>query len=534
MRRGILTQVVVVASAVVVGGWLLQEGVDRSDTDYLRIRVLQEVIDKVESSFVEEVEYDRLHKSAIEGLFRDLGDPHSSLIPVSAYENFRIRTEGEYGGIGLEVVDRNGWVTVVSPIPNTPGERAGIRAGDQFFEIEGVSADTMVTDQAVEMLRGRPGTEVSVRMIRPGVEEPIPFTIERAEIQLRAVPFALMLEDGVGYIPLQNFSEGSEGEIRSALDSLQQIPGANALILDLRGNPGGLLDAGIAVSDLFLDKDLSIVETRGRSSDQNQVYSARKADNYPDLPIVVLVNRASASASEIVAGALQDHDRAAIIGQQTFGKGSVQTLYRLTGGDVLRLTTARWYTPVGRSIHRDPQVTQEMGEHRLGISGELIIPTDVSQEPIFYSVGGRQLYGGGGITPDLFVLPEALSIEEADAVSHLFSRLGTFNAGLFNFAVSYIRDNPDLKVGFALSIEELNTLFETLSESAVEGDRDAFVAGSRFIRYHLEREIALQAWGEKGVFLQTRKYDEQLELALDLLQGVRVRRDLIEVLEQAR
>ena len=198
MRRSILTQVAVVVSAVVVGGWLLQEGVGRSDTDYLRVRVLQEVIDKVESSFVEEVEYDRLHESAIEGLFRDLGDPHSSLIPANAYENLRIRTEGEYGGIGLEVVDRNGWVTVVSPIPNTPGARAGIRAGDRFFDIEGVSADTMVTDQAGDMRRGRPGTEGSGRMSRPGVEEPIPFTIQRAEIQLRAVPFALIIEDGIG------------------------------------------------------------------------------------------------------------------------------------------------------------------------------------------------------------------------------------------------------------------------------------------------------------------------------------------------
>ncbi|MCK5923671.1 MAG: PDZ domain-containing protein, partial [Methylococcales bacterium] len=269
-----MTAVAVVASAVVVAGWLLQDGVGRTDNAYLRVRVLQEVIDRVESSFAQEVEYDRLHESAIDGLFRDLGDPHSSLIPASSYENLRIRTEGEYGGIGLEVADRNGWVTVVSPIPNTPGARAGIRSGDQFFEIEGVPADTMVTDQAVEMLRGRPGTEVSVRIIRPGVDEPIPFTIERAEIQLRAVPFGVMLEHGIGYVPLQTFQAGSEREITTVLDSLREAEGARSLILDLRGNPGGLLDAGIAVSDLFLDVDLSIVETRGRASGQNETYSA--------------------------------------------------------------------------------------------------------------------------------------------------------------------------------------------------------------------------------------------------------------------
>jgi len=517
-----------------VGGWLLQEGVSRSDNSYLRVRVLQEIIDRVESSFVDEVEYDRLHESAIDGLLRDLGDPHSSLIPASSYENIEIRTRGEYGGIGLEVVDRNGWVTVVSPIPNTPGARAGIRAGDQFFEIEGVPADTMVTDQAVEMLRGRPGTEVSVKVLRPGVDEPIPFTIQREEIQLRAVPFGLMLEHGIGYVPLQTFQVGSEREITTVLDSLRESEGARSLILDLRGNPGGLLDVGIAVSDLFLDMDLSIVETRGRASDQNETYSAREPDAYPSFPIVVLVDRASASASEIVAGALQDHDRAVIIGQPTFGKGSVQTLYRLTGGDVLRLTTARWYTPVGRSIHRVSQRQVEMEGQSLGISGELVIPADMSARPEFSSMGGRMLYGGGGITPDLVVPPEILSVEETEAVGRVFRQAGAFNVALFNYAVSYIRDHPELEVGYTLSDEDLGMFFEMLRESAAEIDEAAFITGARFVRYHLEREIALQVWGDSGVFEQSRKYDEELASALELLRGVSTQDDLIEALEQAR
>ncbi|MEC9015469.1 MAG: S41 family peptidase [Gemmatimonadota bacterium] len=534
MRRSTLTAVAVAVSSVVVGGWLLQEGVSRSDNSYLRVRVLQEIIDRVESSFVDEVEYDRLHESAIDGLLRDLGDPHSSLIPASSYENIEIRTRGEYGGIGLEVVDRNGWVTVVSPIPNTPGARAGIRAGDQFFEIEGVPADTMVTDQAVEMLRGRPGTEVSVKVLRPGVDEPIPFTIEREEIQLRAVPFGLMLEHGIGYVPLQTFQVGSEREITTVLDSLRESEGARSLILDLRGNPGGLLDVGIAVSDLFLDMDLSIVETRGRASDQNETYSAREPDAYPSFPIVVLVDRASASASEIVAGALQDHDRAVIIGQPTFGKGSVQTLYRLTGGDVLRLTTARWYTPVGRSIHRVSQRQVEMEGQSLGISGELVIPADMSARPEFSSMGGRMLYGGGGITPDLVVPPEILSVEETEAVGRVFRQAGAFNVALFNYAVSYIRDHPELEVGYTLSDEDLGMFFEMLRESAAEIDEAAFITGARFVRYHLEREIALQVWGDSGVFEQSRKYDEELASALELLRGVSTQDDLIEALEQAR
>ena len=203
----------------------------------------------------------------------------------------------------------------------------------------------MVTEEAVELLRGPPGTEVTVKMLRPGVEEPIEFTIERATILLRAVPFALMLEPGIGYVPLQTVSETSSREVRAAVDSLRG-EGLEGLILDLRGNPGGLLDEGIAVSDLFLEAELPIVETRGRAARQSQTYSSSSPDRYRDVPIVVLVDGTSASASEIIAGALQDHDRAVVVGETTYGKGSVQSLFRLTGGDVLRLTTARWYTPV--------------------------------------------------------------------------------------------------------------------------------------------------------------------------------------------
>ncbi|MGB1779307.1 MAG: S41 family peptidase, partial [Longimicrobiales bacterium] len=350
MNRSTVAPFLVVIFSAVAGGWLLQQGADRADNVYVRVRVLQEVVDRVSNSFVDEVERDRLYDSAIDGLIRDLGDPHSSFMPASDYEDLRIRTEGEYGGVGLEVVDRGGYVTVVSPIPGGPGGRMGIRAGDQFYEIDGVAADTMVTEQAVELLRGRPGSDVTVRMLRPGIEDPIEFTIAREVIVLKAVPFSLMLDDRVGYVPLLSFRETSATEMRAAIDSLRD-EGMRSLVLDVRGNPGGLLDQGIAVSDLFLSEGQGIVETRGRDTSQNETYSAQNPDQYPDMPMVVLVDQASASASEIIAGALQDHDRAVLIGETTFGKGSVQSLYRLTGGDVLRLTTAKWYTPAGRSIH---------------------------------------------------------------------------------------------------------------------------------------------------------------------------------------
>lgn len=526
MRRGVFAPVAVVAFAVMAGGWLLQEGVDRASNIYVRIRVLQEVMDHVESSFVDDVDAAGLYNSAIDGLIRDLDDPHSSFLPADEYENLSIRIEGEYGGVGLEVVDRGGWVTVVSAMSGTPGQRAGIRAGDQFFEIEGIPADTMVTEEAVELLRGPPGTEVTVKMLRPGVEEPIEFTIERATILLRAVPFALMLEPGIGYVPLQTVSETSSREVRAAVDSLRG-EGLEGLILDLRGNPGGLLDEGIAVSDLFLEAELPIVETRGRAARQSQTYSSSSPDRYRDVPIVVLVDGTSASASEIIAGALQDHDRAVVVGETTYGKGSVQSLFRLTGGDVLRLTTARWYTPVGRLIDRDRDAVVDVTEHELAISGQVVRPTVLDGRPEYESLGGRTLLGGGGITPDLYVAPETLSPEEAEAVYRVFRRAGGFTAALFNYAVAFVQDHPNAQPGFAVRHSELEDFYETLPEWRGEVDRDEFMTAQRWVRYLMEREIALQAWGDAGQFQQSRRYDTQLATAIELLQAAPSTADLI-------
>ncbi|MDH3271164.1 MAG: S41 family peptidase [Gemmatimonadota bacterium] len=527
MKRSVVAPILVVVFSVVTGGWLLQQGVDRAENVYVRVRVFQEVVDRVQSSFVDEVDPARLYDSAIDGLIRDLGDPHSSFLPAREYEDLRIRTEGEYGGVGLEVTDRNDHVTVVSPIPGGPGGRMGIRAGDQFYEIEGVRADTMVTDQAVELLRGRPGTEVSVRMLRPGVEEPIEFTITREVIRLMAVPFAEMLDEAIGYIPLQTVRETSAEEVRAAVDSLREV-GIRGVVLDLRGNPGGLLDQGIAVTDLFLEPGRGIVETRGRGPNQSESYAASTPDRYPGLPVVVLIDGTSASAAEIIAGALQDHDRAVLIGETTFGKGSVQSLFRLTGGDVLRLTTAKWYTPVGRSIDLDAVARGGVEpSHTLSISGQLVQPVDLEGRPEFRSESGRLLYGGGGITPDLYVTPETLAPREISGVQRLFARAGGFSLALFNFAVEYIADHPGLEPGFTLTDADLEAFFATLSDFGAAVDREEFDGAERFVRFHLEGEIALQAWGQSGQFHQLRDRDRQLSRALEILTGVHSSDELI-------
>jgi carboxyl-terminal processing protease len=519
LNRSYRAPAFVILLSAVSGGWLLQQGVDRAENVYVQVRVLQEVVDRIESSFVDEVDESTLYDSAIDGLIEDLGDPHSSLIPASDYEDLRIRTEGEYGGVGLEVSDRNDYVTVMSPIPGGPGERVGVRAGDQFFEIDGVRADTMVTEQAVALLRGRPGTEVTVRMLRPGVEEPIEFVLEREVIHLKAVPFALMLDERVGYVPLLTVRETSSAEVSAAVDSLRR-EGMRALVFDLRGNPGGLLDQGIAVTDLFLDEGAVVVETRGRAANQNETFRARDPDSYEDLPVVVLVDASSASASEIIAGALQDLDRAVVVGETTFGKGSVQSLFRLTGGDVLRLTTARWYTPLGRSIHADPTARDTATNHGLAISGQAVPPPSTEERPEYRTESGRVVFGGGGITPDLVVAPEMLSAEEVEGVRTLFPRFGRFSLAIFNHAVEYVRAHPTLEPGFTLSDAELDQLFAALPEFDAQVTREQFELSERFVRYQFEQEIAAQAWGQSGEFLQARAYDRQLAAALELLEGV--------------
>jgi len=514
---------IVLVVALISGGWFLQRGVEQEANLYLQARLFEEVLDHVTEQYVDEVDRSGLIGSAIEGVLDELNDANTSFIDRETWDGFRFRSgaDADYGGVGLEILNRDGWVTVITPIPGGPAVRAGIRAGDRVVEVEGVSAADWETDQAASLLRGTPGTDVNLLVDRPGVDEPIPFTLTRAVIELLSVPFATMIDQGVGYIPLQVFSETSGSEVRGAIERLQ-AQGMTSLILDLRGNPGGLLEEGVGVADLFLSNGDRILETRGRASGQNQNFGAVSPEMVPGLPVVLLVNEGSASASEIVAGALQDHDRALVVGNRTYGKGSVQTLYRLSGGNILRLTTARWYTPVGRSIqiaHDEPAQNGEDQNSALGLGGEQVVKEVLEERPTVESLGGRTLYGGGGITPDLVVLPDTLSTGEQAAVQRLFRAAGAFATAVFNYAISYVQDHPDIEVGLTLPPADLDRFYRTLvDEHEVVLDESDFATAVRFVTYQLENEIALQAWGEERAFLHARENDRQLNDAIEILK----------------
>ncbi|HUE96135.1 MAG TPA: S41 family peptidase, partial [Longimicrobiaceae bacterium] len=339
LKRTILGPIFVALFAFVSGGWLLQRGADAAQAGPDG-RVLLEILDRISRDYIDQHGSDDVYRMAVEGFLKELGDPHTSFMSAADYARLRIQTTGEYGGLGIQIAERDGWITILAPLPGTPAERAGLLAGDRIIGVEGESTEGWTDDDAVNVLRGPIGAPVAITVKRPGVSEPIDFTIVRDEIHVRSVRTSYLVEPGIGYARLDLFSETSTEELQAALGSMR-AQGMRGMILDLRSNPGGLLDQGVSVSDLFMDRGQPIVETRARNPRDNVVFRASRPEQYADLPIVVLVDQYSASASEIVAGALQDHDRALVVGLPTFGKGSVQTLFQLSGGNYLKMTTGK-------------------------------------------------------------------------------------------------------------------------------------------------------------------------------------------------
>lgn len=313
------------------------------------LRAFAEIFERIRTSYVEGVDDKTLLENAIHGMLNGL-DPHSAYLGPEDFKDLQVSTSGKFGGLGIEVGTEDGFIKVVTPIDDTPAQEAGIEAGDLIIKLDDVPVKGMGLNEAVEKMRGEPGSEISLTILREGVSQPLDFTLKRAEIKVTSVKNKL-LDDHFGYLRITQFQENTGADIREALSKLykksdNKLKGA---VLDLRNNPGGVLDAAVQVSDVFLSEGL-IVYTKGRIANADVTYEATLDTMAPNLPVVVLINGGSASASEIVAGALQDHGRAIIMGTQSFGKGSVQTVLPLNGGHALKLTTARYFTPNGRSI----------------------------------------------------------------------------------------------------------------------------------------------------------------------------------------
>ncbi|MEE8303170.1 MAG: S41 family peptidase [Candidatus Tectomicrobia bacterium] len=347
-KKRLLLLILAAAFLSVLTGAVMAKRLPFQTEAYENLKIFTEVLSYVEANYVEEVEAEKIVYGAIRGMLRTL-DPHSSFMPPDVYREMQVETEGRFGGLGIEITIRDDILTVVSPIDGTPAFRAGIEAGDKIVKVEGEPTKDMSLIDIVKKLRGPEGTAVTISILRKGFTEPKDFTLTRAIIKIQSVRWTT-LQDDIGYIKLRSFQKTTSKELEDALQDLEE-QSTHALVLDLRNNPGGLLEQAITVSDEFLDAGHLIVYTKGRLASQNMKGFSKDKNAHTGFPMVVLVNGGSASASEIVAGALQDLERATIIGTQSFGKGSVQTIIPLSDGSGLRLTTAKYFTPKGREIN---------------------------------------------------------------------------------------------------------------------------------------------------------------------------------------
>jgi carboxyl-terminal processing protease len=418
------------------------------------------------------------------------------------------RQKGTFYGLGILVTKRNDQVTVITPLEGTPAARLGIRAGDVISEVEGVNTDDLSLDDVVKRLKGPKGTTVHIKIKRIGMKEAIPLTITRAAIPTNSISNVLMLEQGTGYIRIKDFTSTTVRELDEAIQKLQD-QGMQRLVLDLRMNPGGLLDAAVGVADHFLDKGQMIVYTKGRTADSMQEYTAPGKHERFDLPMVVLVNRGSASASEIVAGAIQDHDRGLVVGETSWGKGLVQSVYTLQYGAGLALTTSKYYTPSGRNIQRD---YTSVYDYYMADEAENGTEVPLANREQFKTDTGRTVYGGGGITPDVMVKQPALSRT---------TQLLEVRSAIFNYAVEYASKHPELTKDMAVTpamIEEF-VHHAAAAEIATEADiRDALTKPEdrKYIERALKAEIIAAKYGFDASYPYRMQGDAQVEKALTL------------------
>jgi carboxyl-terminal processing protease len=462
--------VLAVLLSAVLGGLLGRNVLADEDTVLREYRVFTAALAAVEGQYVEPVDSTRLVYGAIDGMLKTL-DPHSSFMDPRTYAQLRERQEGRYYGLGLSIVVVDGDITVMQLFEGSPAYRRGIRRGDVIARIKDQDAKGWTSDRAVRELRGEKGTTVKIAIRRAGYAGLIAMEVERDEININTVRGAFMIDGERGYIKLGEFSETSNRELGDALQKLK-AQGMKRLVFDLRDNPGGPLDQAIKVANRFLTRGQMVVYTRGRVPNSDEDYRATEASEYTDLPLVILVNRNSASASEIVAGAVQDHDRGIIVGERTFGKALVQSVYRISGGAGLALTTGRYYTPSGRLIQRPWDGSfDEYFTYTLKEQTQAQAPR--SDADLKYTDVGRKVFGGGGIEPDRLVAGPVEGFDPTRSGRLLYARQ-TFE----RYAERYSAEGDTRIAGEAQNRQIVARGF-TVTDAMV-GDYQAFVAREGF------------------------------------------------------
>ncbi len=468
------------------------------------LREFSQVYSVVEQNYAEQVNPDKaIYNGAIPGMLRVL-DPHSNFFDPKSYSLLREEQRGKYYGVGMQVGPRNNKVIVIAPFAGAPAYRVGIRPGDVIIAVDGKPTDNMSVSDVAEMLKGPRGTTVKITVLREGAEKPLDFSVVRDEIPRYSVDVHFMIRPGIGYVHVSGFQETTEEELNSALNELGDIKG---LILDLRQNPGGLLSEGVGVADKFLKKGQVIVSHHGRNSPE-KIYRAAHGSGGKDYPLVVLVNRGTASAAEIVSGAIQDHDRGLIVGETTFGKGLVQTVYPLSENTGLALTTAKYYTPSGRLIQRD---YSGMSLYDYYYNREDDSANNNTSQPnnreVKLTDSGRTVYGGGGITPD---------VKLQDPKPNHFQEVLLQKYAFFNFAKHYLINH---KVDKNFQVDE-NTMQEFrrfLDDQKIPFTELDLGQNKDWVQTNIKAELFISQFGQQSGFIVRAEGDPQIEKALELL-----------------
>ena len=507
-----LTLLVALVAATLAGGFYGNRlfGAPMQNDLHKRLKEYTDLLSAVTANSADDIGSDKFVYSSIDGMLRTL-DPHTSFLEPKEYSDMQDRQKGTFYGLGILVTKRNDQVTVITPLEGTPAARLGIRAGDVISEVEGTPTGELPLDEVVKKLKGPKGTTVHIKILRVGIKEAIPLTIVRASIPTNSISNVLMLRPGVGYIRIKDFTSTTVRELDEAVDKLKE-QGMQRLVLDLRQNPGGLLDAAVGVADHFLEKGQMIVYTKGRTADSAQDYVAPGKHERVSGPLVVLVNRGSASASEIVAGAIQDHDRGLVVGETSWGKGLVQSVYTLQYGAGLALTTSKYYTPSGRNIQRDYSSFYDYYVADDSEEGAANTEVPLSQRQQFKTDTGRIVYGGGGITPDVMIKPPQLSRT---------TQILEVRSAIFNYAVDYAAKHPDLTKDVQVTPQMIDEFARAAADQEIATVADVYAAlekpaDKKYIERALKAEIVAAKYGLDASYPYRLQGDTQVEKALDV------------------
>lgn len=538
---GWLTGILAVA---VISIGLISATTDRRNFEVVKnLDIFYALFHELNTIYVDETEPAKLVKTGIDAMLSSL-DPYTSYIPEEDQEDFRFMTTGEYAGIGALITKRGEWVLISEPYEGMPAQVAGLKAGDKIIKIDGASMRNKETSEVSEKLKGAAGTTVIITVLRPGIEKELEISIKRQVIQINPVPYFGMINDNTGLIILNNFTQNCADEVEKAINELKKSGNLKGLILDLRGNPGGLMDEAVKVANLFLPRSSEVVSTKGKVSQWDKTYRAPREPLDTITPLAVLINRSSASASEIVAGALQDHDRALIIGQRSFGKGLVQTTRALPYNSSLKVTTAKYYIPSGRCI----QAVDYAKRNEDGSVG--LIPDSLMKE--FKTKGGRTVLDGGGISPDITMEQEqysnitiALLMQQTifDFSTQYASKKETLPApdsfyvddNLYQEFVDYVLSLDSFRFESKANdllnklkdaakkegkFEDAKNTFEELEKVLKPDVRHALLNAREDINPLLGSEIVRRYYHEKGSIVYSLKFDKELSTAVKALQDV--------------